>query len=335
MPLSKNPRSLGLDPWAASTRTNGPLGTNKDAGDPSTPSWFIGDTPRSIGNVHLPKHENGSAAPKLDFRSGKSYVALAGLSELSYDLVQEDKYLPFIPDVMTANNWLNAAALMERWFSSSPYTAPKEYCPPDDTETIKMESWLLTFDKARSRYITLVNRLTNQPTHERLAKVIKTPGLIGKPDSQGESRIGDDLSPKQWESCYANSIAYEASPADTINDLFCALGTFQLRLTVRGRCKPVVPGTAPHQMDVWIDSYGVYAIDSYDFTDKPGEETQELGYWNIKEKSAAKASGGLQTIHLTNASFQRYRDKHGKGGDFRVFSDIYWTRLDREFYLAL
>ena len=41
--------SFRSDPWISSPKTPGPLGTNRDAGDPSTPTWFRGDTPGSLG----------------------------------------------------------------------------------------------------------------------------------------------------------------------------------------------------------------------------------------------------------------------------------------------
>lgn len=40
---------LGQNPWVATPRTCGPLGTNRDAGDPDTPPWFVGDTPGPLG----------------------------------------------------------------------------------------------------------------------------------------------------------------------------------------------------------------------------------------------------------------------------------------------
>ena len=53
------PGAAGLAPWAASPRTPGPLGTNGDAGDPATPSWFVGDTPGPVGhNDHADPNGN-------------------------------------------------------------------------------------------------------------------------------------------------------------------------------------------------------------------------------------------------------------------------------------
>lgn len=40
----------GQVPWAASPITAGPLGTNNDAGDPSTPAWFVGNNAGPVGH---------------------------------------------------------------------------------------------------------------------------------------------------------------------------------------------------------------------------------------------------------------------------------------------
>jgi len=40
---------MGANPWVPSPTTCGPLGCNKDAADPSTPSCFVGNTPGCLG----------------------------------------------------------------------------------------------------------------------------------------------------------------------------------------------------------------------------------------------------------------------------------------------
>jgi hypothetical protein len=43
------PGSTGKDPRIPSATTGGPTGTNKDAADPDTPVWFVGDTCGPLG----------------------------------------------------------------------------------------------------------------------------------------------------------------------------------------------------------------------------------------------------------------------------------------------
>lgn len=42
--------TIGTNPWAPSPRTGGPLGTNRDAADPKTPGWFVGDSEGPLGH---------------------------------------------------------------------------------------------------------------------------------------------------------------------------------------------------------------------------------------------------------------------------------------------
>lgn len=44
------PGPVGFHPWVASPRTGGPLGSNKDAADPETLPWFLGNTPGPLGH---------------------------------------------------------------------------------------------------------------------------------------------------------------------------------------------------------------------------------------------------------------------------------------------
>jgi len=52
-----------------------------------------------------------------------------------------------IPRIMRHHGWNNGARLMEIWFSRPPAIKPS-YGPPE-TSTIKMDTWVLTFPRAR------------------------------------------------------------------------------------------------------------------------------------------------------------------------------------------
>ena len=58
-----------------------------------------------------------------------------------------------IPKIMRARGWLDGAQLMEKWFAGPP-TKPAFTTP--DTTTIKMNSWVLTFSRAKSVFDGLV-----------------------------------------------------------------------------------------------------------------------------------------------------------------------------------
>ncbi len=59
-----------------------------------------------------------------------------------------------IPGIMRSKTWLNAARLMDSWFSRPSGVAPA-YGPPD-TATIRMDTWVLRFPRARQVYDQLI-----------------------------------------------------------------------------------------------------------------------------------------------------------------------------------
>ncbi len=65
--------TIGTDPRLPSTRTRGPLGSNRDAGDPGTPPWFVGDTEGPTG-------DKDHAAPDSTMCRLRASLATRGLA---------------------------------------------------------------------------------------------------------------------------------------------------------------------------------------------------------------------------------------------------------------
>jgi hypothetical protein len=59
-----------------------------------------------------------------------------------------------IPGIMRNKSWRNGARLMETWFSRPRATAPAYGAP--ETATIRMDTWVLAFPRARQVYDQLV-----------------------------------------------------------------------------------------------------------------------------------------------------------------------------------
>ena len=59
-----------------------------------------------------------------------------------------------VPRIMRANKWFNGAALMDEWFAGPP-TAKPAFTTPDRT-TIKMDSWVVTFPRAKTVFDSMV-----------------------------------------------------------------------------------------------------------------------------------------------------------------------------------
>ena len=90
---------------------------------------------------------------------------------------------------------------------------------------------------------------------------------------------------------------------------------------------------------VYINEVGVYAMDSYDFNDDPVSwrptswVSQPLGYWNPKTGYVGRRPG--KGDYVSNKTFQEYRGKTGRGGDFMIYSDVKVVKLPTpEFFLG-
>ena len=59
---------------------------------------------------------------------------------------------------------------------------------------------------------------------------------------------------------------------------------------------------------------GIYLWDTYDFNGH-----QVLGYWSTSGARQHPFSGGDL---VTNGDFRDWRNRHGRGGDFFVYSDV-------------
>lgn len=99
--------------------------------------------------------------------------------------------ITYIPNIMRNRGWINAAKLMERWFSLPATSAPNYAIP--DTETIKMDTWLLTFHRAQQVYNSIISERiwANKPARLLLVKMLREKGFI----SEKNMSFGDLGSP--------------------------------------------------------------------------------------------------------------------------------------------
>jgi hypothetical protein len=85
-----------------------------------------------------------------------------------------------IPGIMRSKGWANGARLLEIWFSRPSAIAPR-YGQPD-TSTIRMDTWALTFQRARQVYDQLIRERiwANPPAQREIASMLRRKGLIGR-----------------------------------------------------------------------------------------------------------------------------------------------------------
>jgi hypothetical protein len=156
----------------------------------------------------------------------------------------------------------------------------------------------------------------NEPARREIAAMLRRKGLLGG----GRQAFGalDDPVPRQ-DPDRVNYRKVEFAASD-LDDLAMALGNFTLNVAVAGLVEPAGP---PGRHRVTITAVGVYVRDSYDF-----EGDQPLGFWDDSDNSVSTWNP-LAGTYVSNASFRDWRSTTGMGGDFRVFSDVKVTRLDK------
>jgi hypothetical protein len=115
---------------------------------------------------------------------------------------------------------------------------------------------------------------------------------------------------------------------DGLDDVYGALGSFAIKIAATKIRTMANDHGFPA---IEIEEIGLYVRDTYDFLNVDGD--QLLGYWN---KKAVIRPGpidylaepdfidkaGDRYFKVTNSSFNSYRKKWNKGGDFLVFSTV-------------
>jgi hypothetical protein len=214
-----------------------------------------------------------------------------------------------IPTFMRAKGWSCGAALKERWFSLPPNSSPA--AGREDTSTIKLDSWALTFSRAKTAYDELLaSKLwVNDKARTLLATRLGSMRMV-----PGHRLSFGDLSQaaKQIETDYL-TFAVVGGAMDPLDDMYGALGKFTYRVAVQGTAVPV---DKKAQHSVRIESIGIYIRDTYDFN---GD--QPLGFWNFKT-GAVSRTPGFGYDYIENKTFREGRAKNSRGGDFLIFSEV-------------
>lgn len=116
--------------------------------------------------------------------------------------------------------------------------------------------------------------------------------------------------------------------SDDLDDVYGALGSFAIKVTATKFRTMANHHGLPA---IEIEEIGLYVRDTYDFLNIKGD--QLLGYWSKQgvirpgpisyyAKPGFIDEGSTRYFKVTNDSFNSYRDKTGKGGDFLVFSTV-------------
>ena len=219
-----------------------------------------------------------------------------------------------IPDMMKKEKWLNGARLMNIWLYEN------KTC---DDQTIKMDTWVLTYPRAKEAYDELAGLGPRVFTPQTL-KLLKE-HVLGKEQTgkSVEEKIADVHKRKNYfqpdfssgaQKLDAYHLTHKKVGMSLPDDMGAALGSFALYLLLAGK------QCAANCFCIY--QIGIYAKDQYHFND--GD--QYLGHWDTEKGFSGSRLFGER---ITNKNFRDYKKKTGLGSDFTVYSDIKVTTLEK------
>lgn len=267
-----------------------------------------------------------------------------------------------LPKAMRVMGWKKSAAFMNRWLSSPAWECPESWkdgtsLPAEtlipashcDEDTIKM-SWLMGYPSASRAANELLEKACSPTAMAITAKRLKRLGWKGNTAyTFGRKNIigRPSMSARELEQYYQNNFLavgdnfIKQVAIDTLDDIYGSLGTYSLKSAVIGMA--FCQNGKRYLEAQWV---GIYVKDFYDFNNNSGWD-QPLGLWH--EKGIITRSNIVQNVvngysvfsgkrfqkiaTIFNSDLLNYRDKTGKGGDFIVFSDVYWTKISGTYQL--
>lgn len=250
-----------------------------------------------------------------------------------------------LPGAMRNMGWGTAAALMQRWFDSTAWEMPGSWkdtnlqpAPmsiPDaqcDQRIVTMD-WAMKFERCRRAVEVAESRLTTPAAVEQLKKQLKQARSKGDyPRSLGFY----GMSALQMDATSQVNYAPLGGEWDVLDDMYGALGRAIVKVGVVGSALiDKNPVTGISRLFFRVAHLGFYIRDQYDFNG-----LQYLGTWTQRrvltkaETAFSMTPQGRMILRLkdgpfalvTNADFREYRSEAERGGDFILYSDIFWKK---------
>ncbi|MDC9582729.1 DUF6402 family protein [Xenorhabdus sp. PR6a] len=264
-----------------------------------------------------------------------------------------------IPKIMDNMGWTTASALMKHWFSITPafkfndktrggfvrgnsMEIPKERV---NNSIVKMD-WARNYDVVNSCIDDLKN-IWESPNGKKQLFVNVFDGNKEK-EIDGLIHVGYENSAIELDHLAQVNYKEFGSYLDAMDELMGAIGVGTLKAAVRGYFD--IRG---NKKKFTVENLGFYIKDTYDFTDKyyPAKgiisdgnniASEILGIWSrdgviprkeIPVYMASFASGDFGWLYrnyrgyvpVFNRDFREWQNIHDEGGDFVVFSDVFWT----------
>lgn len=274
-----------------------------------------------------------------------------------------------VPKAMRKLHMPMAAKLQERWFagqenySHSPRLLQNEidqnglrYSPAMvDTTTVKMD-WVLSFARAKRVFDKLISVELQSPgaidtLRRQLTPYKNRHDVLGWNVAQSDfleyhQKFQFQRSPVNatWGQRMSEYLVRAETAGGVPDDLTGALGSFNFYAAVR------YAYFDHSKRQAVVTDVSVYVRDPYEFSDD-----QYLGHWSashvavVPAHQLAAGSGWLAypvvdgNIHekdnvlypVTNGDYRKWRQKHGRGGDFMIYTDRVSVRLAQPIRVAM
>lgn len=243
--------------------------------------------------------------------------------------------------------WEVAPKLMERWMSGVPYELTsdekeskvlnKDLNPSVLCTDIVTMDWAMQ-QEGVSNAISAVARNWHSPNGiQQLRDRLVGAGWTSQTPRFSFNTTG--MSAVQLHDYAQVNYASFGGLLDTINDFYGSIGAGTINMAVSGE---IVPYGKSGPTRIIINHLGFYIRDTYDFkeegiNDAVPFKSEFLGIWN-KERCLTKTETAEYLsmppkqlyqsykgfVPIFNSDFQKWRGKHGRGGDLIVFSDVLW-----------
>ncbi|EPS4689007.1 DUF6402 family protein [Salmonella enterica subsp. enterica] len=257
-------------------------------------------------------------------------------------------HIDMIPDAMDKMQWSTAAKLMRHWFGIQPAYAfdlnskdqavngdPRNLPPSKINIDIVKMSWAIQFEQVKNGINTLKKTWCSPKGKKQLIERLQDVGDFTK--SCVFPGYSEDVT--YLDATAQVNFKKIGSKTDTINAWYGAMGNSVLKVCVRGSTTKI------NGNDVFItDSLGFYLKDTYDFVDE-NNTSEPLGIWSNdkildKKESVIYMSSYFSGLFgelvrsysgfvpVFNSDFRLWQKKHDAGGDYIIFSDVFWTKVE-------
>ena len=243
-----------------------------------------------------------------------------------------------IPDAMRKMGWNVSADLMQRWIHSPAWVMPEAWkkAQPEtlpmshmDQDIVRM-NWAMANQRVRIAMNELRTRMHNGPAKALLRK--RLAGLSWGADNRATVGSRQHKAVHLDLTCQSNASPF-GGKLNTMDDLYGGLGNATLKVALIG---DAMRDARTGGLALQVTHAGFYIRDTYDFNG-----FQYLGTWT-KSGVLSKAQMLMNTLsdgialgwgdepigNVFNHDFDMYRCTTGFGGDFVIYSDVYWEPAD-------